>query len=51
MPESAVEINVKIVKNVKKLSFSTGNANSVLFPARMSLQVATVTLSYQCVSQ
>ncbi|NXR99151.1 RBSK Ribokinase, partial [Oxylabes madagascariensis] len=42
--KSAVEFNVKIVKNVKKLSLSSGNANSVLIPAWMSLQVATVTL-------
>lgn len=46
MPQSAVEFNVKIVKNVKKLSLSSGNANSALLAAWMSLQVATVALSY-----
>lgn len=36
--------NVKIVKNILKLSLSSGNASSVLLPAQMSLQGATVTL-------
>jgi len=35
----------------KILSLSSGNANSVLLSAWMSLQVAAVTLGYQYVSQ